>query len=681
MSNLFLDTETKLQFEKVAMPVRLSESPEAWQRDIAGEIYKQLPFLGDYAVNVIIDRVDAQRGYGFGSAYVTNKTDAPMPNQTELPSVRIPIIIRDYVMSSLDIFMDSSGVYPLTESRVREKLFRTDTFELSTRKPSDKGLVDQLYPPFRTNYGMGSVGSDTMGIGKFAADAEAARKAYILRMHADAAANPAIAGKYAARSLLDEVLPTITEKEASAFVDQILNDEALRVAASTNETFASLAEKIANAGKSIEKRASAIVDGIRPTVVQFEKLAGSQFKVKWANVGAFMPQEGATTPEGANAMTGMDLSQMQPGNTLTLGTEKAQKSSLLEQNWIQVEQAGGYIVQDMESNQQLSGVIMPVIDFEMQPLELWVFASEGAYAVQDQIAGVASDEAQSPAPVPLQNAQGDGVLVWSNNGKLNCLLPMTIHNAGPGMIQGENVFGEPVNLQVAPGIQAIELMGEGTYGIPDFFQWMPLQNPLFLAKEPLDVENVGEAQNPNSVQVGSTGPGEFSMDGAPLAKVADEQKKFIKKADAEFLLVAMGVDPFEAKDALKRAEEGHNVKVAGIPIVPLAVLHRQMAKQASDDLANFPFQWRMNLIKEAAAIDDADTADKILSMNFLNPENIGTFAGYLPDLDAASCKLAEMLVATRLGMGTVDEGAIERSMKALEVVIDGLKLLQQKSAM
>ena len=65
-------------------------------------------------------------------------------------------------------------------------------------------------------------------------------------------------------------------------------------------------------------------------------------------------------------------------------------------------------------------------------------------------------------------------------------------------------------------------------------------------------------------------------------------------------------------------------------------------------------------------------------MNFLNPENVSIFAGYLPELDGASQKLAEMLVATRMGMNQVDEGAVERAMKNLEEVIQGLKALQQK---
>ena len=95
---LFLDSEHKLTFKKIAMPVKLTDDPAAWQREIASEVYKQLPFLGEYAVNVVLERVDAQRGYALGSAQVTNHSQAPTPEQESLPSVRIPIIVRERMM-------------------------------------------------------------------------------------------------------------------------------------------------------------------------------------------------------------------------------------------------------------------------------------------------------------------------------------------------------------------------------------------------------------------------------------------------------------------------------------------------------------------------------------------------------------------------------------------------------
>ncbi len=741
MQPLFLDRVVKQEFQKIAMPVRLSESPEAWQRDIAGEIYKQLPFLGEYAVNVILDKVDAQRGYGFGSAMITNRTDAPMPDRSDMPVLRVPIIIRDYMMAPLDIFMDESGVFPLTESRVREKLFNANTFELSTRKPSDKGLVDNLYPPMRSNYGMGTMGGDTMGMGKAAADAEAGRRAYISRMHGEAAANPEMIGSIKGASLIEAIAPTLSEKDADQFVDQISNDMALKVAAARNQHFQKLAMMIAAAPKTdVVKTASALVESIKPNVVQLEKLASGNFRVKWANAQAFAPQEDVVPPGQANQMAGGDLSSMKPGATVTLSSEKAEKQSLEEPVYVKVSQFGKYEVQDMDSNQHHIGWVVPVIDLENHPLEMYVFVKPtqgptgsgevapppmsddgaggmpgapqpdaqtamaapnlapgvktagiespgepGAWACQDEIAGLSYGGDPEEAYTALCESnqgmapQGSGFF-YSDGGKCG-LLPMTIQNGTGEGFMAETMFGEPVQIQMMPNLQRVEMIGEGVYGIPANMCWVPLEgDPIFLAKDPLDIENTAAAQGMgNQVEVGSTGPGEFSMEGAPLAKVARDQRTFIKKADAEFLLVAMGVNPFDAQGILKKAEAGHKVKCAGRPIVSLASLHSQMTKKAAAELADFPYHLRQNLVKEASVIDDADTTDKVLAMNFVNPENISTFAKYLPELDQASKKLAELLLAVRLGIGSVDEGAVERALKGMESVIEGLKMLQQKA--
>lgn len=715
MTSLFLDKIHKPTFQKIAMPVRLSQSPEAWQRDIAGEIYKQLPYIGDYAVNVILDRVDAQRGYGFGSIHISNKTDSPTPDQAEQPSVRIPVIIRDYLMAPLDTFMDSNGVYPLTETRIREKLFRPQTFELSTRKPADKGLVDQLYPPMRSNYGMGSLGGDAMGIGKIAGDAESARRAMIARLHAEASANKThLAGEKCA-SLVEAISMTLSDRDRDHLVDQITNDMEIKVAAIKNQNFQKLAMLIASSNPSgVEKTAEALVDGIKPNVVQFEKLATGDFKVKWANSNAYSPKSDTVSAKDASSMAGADISGMQPGSTITVSSEKAKKQTLDEPVYVKVTQFGKYCVQDAGSNQELCGWVIPVVDLEMHPMEMYVFIDPGSgpgysggsnepttqtsqgqpaiWSVQDEIAGrpdsgngneetfnelVGNNQGSPP--------QGTGFF-FSLEGQC-CLLPMTIHNAtqdpsGAAGIMGETMFGEPIQLQVVPGLRQVQVLEEGSYGIPDNLTWVPLPGqPTFLVKEPLDISATQDAQQmPNQVQVGSTGPGEFSMEGQPLSKVAKEDRHFIKRAQAEFLLVAIGVDPLEARGILKKAEtSSHWVKCAAArSIVSLASLHSNMVKKATKELDTFPYHLRQNLIKEASVIDDADTTDKVLAMNFINPENIETYAKYLPELDEASKKLAELLLAVRLGIGSVDEGAVERAMKGLETVIEGLKLLQQK---
>lgn len=165
---LFLDPEVRPEFAKFSSPTKLSDSPDNWQKEIAAEVFKQVPFLADYSVNVVINRADPQRGYAHGSIRVSNKSEAPAKQQKKLPHLIVPIVVRDRVLMPLDIFLDGKKAWPLTEWRVREKLFRADAFELSERKPTDQNLSEQLYPPLRINargLGAGSSG----GFGKTAA--------------------------------------------------------------------------------------------------------------------------------------------------------------------------------------------------------------------------------------------------------------------------------------------------------------------------------------------------------------------------------------------------------------------------------------------------------------------------------------------------------------------------------
>jgi hypothetical protein len=79
------------------------------------------------------------------------------------------------------------------------------------------------------------------------------------------------------------------------------------------------------------------------------------------------------------------------------------------------------------------------------------------------------------------------------------------------------------------------------------------------------------------------------------------------------------------------------------------------------------------LLKEASSMDDPIAVDKILSLGFITPENVAVFASYIPEIETVIRRLAELLVAARLGLHSVDEGAVQRSLMHLDKVVAGLK--------
>lgn len=652
---LFLDDVEKISFEKLGMAIKLSDNVDNWQREISSEIYKHLPYLDEYAVNVLLQRVNPERGYAFGSAQIMTKKETP---QKEGPVALIPLIVADRLLKPLDVFMFEGKAFPLSEDRLRESLFDGRTFETSTRKPVDQGMTDQLYPPIRTNYGSGS--GVTTG----------------------AAAGGAGFGKFA--SLCEAIAPTLSDEDALDLVEKIASDHQLKAALNTNEAFCKLAETLVRAQRvPVEKTASVLVQSIKPTVIQFIKLAGGNFRLKFANANAFAPQEQEVSPAGAGAMTGGDQVQsMQPDQAMTVGTESSEKS-LDDPMPTEVKEFGQYQVQG-EDGQNRTGWAIPVIDFDMNDMPLMLFTDGQSFSLQDELVGIRTGE--SSEGIPEAEPQGDGAFFHVKpDGKVVATMPITVQNQSQGPDGGlthmcEMAMGEQVQLTVTPGLQQIQPMGEGSYGIPDTMRFTPLANAIHLTGTPELAEQVKEARlNPKRGYVASTGAGEFHLRGIPFSKLAANHTHWLDKNAAEFMLVAAGLSQPQAREKLAAAETGELASIDGLKtIVPLSDLHTEAIKKASAMLQDFPGHLRKDTVKLAAALEDSETADKILAMNFLNPQNVAIFASYLPQLDESAQKLAEMLMAARMGMAQLDEGALERAMMNVEEVIQSLKGLEQK---
>lgn len=654
---LFLDDQAKLTFEKSAMAIKLSDNVDNWQKEISSEIFKYLPFLSEYAVNVLIQRVNPERGYAFGSAQVTPPSENPAPAG---PAAVIPLIVTDRVLKPLDVFFHEDEAYPLTESRLRDAISDNRTFETSNRKPPDQGMVDQMYPPIRSNYGAGS------------------------GMTTGEAASGGGFGKFASSSLCEAIAPTVSKKQADLLLHKIASDEQLGTALKTNKAFEKVAADLICAERTdLKKTASVLVESIHPTVVQFTKLADGNFRIKWANVDAYAPQEQDVSPQDAESMAGSDaLQNMQPGDSATLGTEEAAEPKTVSDG--QVTEPGVYEVTVEEDGQRAAGHVLPVMDFDGALMPLYLFTDGERYSLQDDIAGTPVGEGVEDIPA-ADAPQGDGAFVFETENGMVATPPVTVQNqvTDPEGATGylvQTAFGDTINLVHVPGLLELEQLDEESYSLPDSAVFTPLGEAIHLVKTEEEAEQVKEARlAPQRGYLRSTGPDEFHLDGMPFAKLASDKRQWLDKTAAEFVLVTAGANPLELKSKFANARAHGISSFDGLrSITPLDQVHRETVKEAQKALSEFPYHLRQDTVKLASVLEDSETADKILAMNFLSPENISIFADYLPHLDETAKKLAEMLVAARMGMKPVDEGALERAMKSLEQVIEGLKAIQQQ---
>src|SRR3989304_3930633 len=180
MQPLFLTSP--VEFAKTAAQTQLPEDPNTWPHEILQELYKQAPYVADFAPHVVMEKVDGEQGYGLGHIEIANQTEIQTAATPEAMSaagvrqVRVPIVIKDGMLAPFDLLVaDDSKVVPLTEPGRRAAIFRPQAFDVTSRTPGDQSMIGQLYPPYRQSQGFGGGGGMTTsaGMGKEGASEQA----------------------------------------------------------------------------------------------------------------------------------------------------------------------------------------------------------------------------------------------------------------------------------------------------------------------------------------------------------------------------------------------------------------------------------------------------------------------------------------------------------------------------
>lgn len=216
------------------------------------------------------------------------------------------------------------------------------------------------------------------------------------------------------------------------------------------------------------------------------------------------------------------------------------------------------------------------------------------------------------------------------------------------------------------------------------------ENSIILGKRTMRMLKEGEIMSPSkaiqsmyeekaiskiSVLLGKEG---YKITGAPiepLTKIARLNGEF----DTEGAISAfriMGVAEPRAKEILKTALDKGSVTVYGLtddyinkdvfkPMEKTAKI-KSLYKQIAAGL-------KTDLVKEASVISDPEAVDTVLSLNFINEENLNDYISNISAMKRIVTKLTSMLVASRMGLSDIDEGAARKAIDGLEKVIEGLE--------
>lgn len=672
-----LFTNVEPLFPKVAA-VPLDEDPSKWSSQILQELFHSAPETSEYNPQVVMLRQDPEQGFALGVVVVSGQTDSSLSNagnaQPTSKRALIPVIIKNNELCPLDLIMTQDRkLYPLTGVRLREALFRPNTFDMMTDDQNDQSLYSMFYPPGRSGNSPGS------GFGGMSGDGVG----YVYGPGMKMASKTAMK-----ESLLLAVAPTLSQHDLDALsakvastVPDLTGSPALLAVLEHLAQFDGKLMSMGDADILMDKAASlAGVD-----VAQFGWDASREtYWMKQASRTLFALNRDDLTRGQLLKLAGEQLAdKVDQEGTVTVAEPAAdtQPMNTSADQWAVVEKSGIYKVRS-GGNELIGWVIPSLIDFDGTRIPMSIFTNGAVAAIQSSIVGV--KVADPGLGLPEAKPQGSGLFYTMVPGGIEATVPMKIVGGEAGM-DGGNTFhavsisGQPVRIKLVEGLQAMVPGGEEV-SLPATARFLPLNNeaPVPLVDDVEAIKQASMAQPHIEIRHGGDII-DLTYHGLPGLQAS--APKVASYDDAVFILCAAGMSPPAAHEIIKHASHTMRTEhVIGVHDVrPVGAFMAEVEKAASAKVASIR-ELRRDLLKEASVLPDIQTVDSVLSLNYLNPENIRVYVGKLPYLDKALNTVCELTLFSRLGMSEVPEYASARAARALDDVVQGLKGLAMRSA-
>ncbi len=190
--------------------------------------------------------------------------------------------------------------------------------------------------------------------------------------------------------------------------------------------------------------------------------------------------------------------------------------------------------------------------------------------------------------------------------------------------------------------------------------WVPC-NDLWQAGK-MKEEVVKEA----SVRLCTRESGGYEFKGLDLdSKLRYPEDKF----DAAFVLRCCGASMEKIASIMKEVDRKGQVWLhAELP-------RAQKKAAAKHDLSFVP---KDKLTKIASLFEDMTTVDAVLSLNFINNDNIAKFTSALPQFEKVREELLRLLITSRLGNIELSENTLKQAIDVMDKVIKGLHTLKAR---
>lgn len=670
-NNLFIDTP---EVEDISMTQLSSDSSE-WAEEAITKLKERVPNAANASLSVKFMKQDDEIGAGTGAITVS----------TEKKTAVVPLIVRDFMLYPLDVFMFEGKLLPLSQETFAQAFFdgTEAPFDSLSEYPligrsgyylGQDSLQNTIFPPNWGRYAFAS-----------AQYPEHTEKKY---------------------PLLDKVAKRIDGK---AFWEQVRADE--KVAAGFhNAGHMPLIKKLANTQPVNMREYRQGVDKLthRPINVLFKE-GPNRYNLLSNSSCSFNP-----------AMSTMD--RLEAGRFLSKACEKVdsflhdvdqngEKVILMEDTTgdgvhlgipeePDVEFAdnfGIYQIRKVKTGVTVEGLVVPkVIDFDQNDANTKLFLGNGMSTMQGVMVGIPMRHSEWMPKGEYPKVGQTGTFLYHRMGKDGlATIPVTIKSVMTDMdsskmiIKATDLHGVEMKLIFSTQRCGCDLKrickmppnhtGEApTYMVPSFFEWIPMQGFDEVANTKFEHHaKVAAKKDAYPVVVIDKGCAQYAVRGLDkYAQAMEWDSNHLMRHQTMFLLASCGVGEEKIAAAFKKASKFGRSEIHNAKRPPLQSEKTAQNYGKARELVKTAESLRTDFLKVASYVESAQTVDSLLSLNFVSPDNIAQFVSKIPLFKSAQSHLSSCLLASRIGIREIPEQSTASAIAKLGDVIEGLEALR-----
>ncbi len=655
VQDLFIHSDNKSSSAKIKVP----SDVKMWGQFLTQKLLEDWNILNGLDISINFNTIESESGTTIATAKVVN-----IQNEKEID---IPIIIKNFYCYPIDVMLtkvdNETIAEPITLKRIERNLFLYgDPFN----KLEDQYNFNGSYLGLDNEMGGIGVSGTTPPFSKMG-------------------------------NLLD-LIKEVPEEESQYIKNHVLKDEQTIANFYKNNTLHIL-EKIIGL-PILTKENDDIAKDYKSKIIYLKKMDDDKINFIHSPPDKFSPRSEITSinklfeifPNIRNLWklnynefkefgeTLINIDNLKTNNNVFLDSEK---------KWID----GGVNINNMGTAnlQSISGeyidgiVIAKMKDFNGIDQTLKLFIGKNCYSLSQSFIGswipYISFELNT-RPLPL--AKEFGCFIGTEDNELIVTTPFEIISKENNLfkandLQGKTFYFKKFNFlsndeesidKKEYELKKISRNSNGVYLIPDRLNFILLKNYVSISPTYNSWEK-NASENPiNSICLKKTSTDQYTISGLNSKEASIScgfDNDYLTPIQTEYILSSLGCPMNKIAKSFEKLRNEPTVRIFGL---------NTFEKKAENKGELISFKNTLRNYKLASVFNDEKVVDSILSLNFINPQNIQRFASFKSLFVEASSRLAELLLASRIGTSVIPEESTLVAMRNIEEVIDGLEKME-----